>query len=377
MAKGYKRLTIYDRMDIQAAIHDHKTITEIAKMLKVSKSTISRELNREIAQSSKCPILKRIATCNICCKKIYCKFPKLYYDFSVSQTLSDENKVLSRKKSQLSKEQIKTIDTIVTSLIKKGQSLHHIYASDITLKTLCSERTLRRLIYRNELSIGPSFLRRYVRFKHKTQKTTLPVQVRDIKNLIGRTYRDYLNYVKSHKRQSIVQFDSVIGKIKDRKAILTITLPKYAFQFGLLIEKGNAESVVKNLIKLFKKIGPDAKNIFQINLCDNGTEFATFYEIEKSVGKTFYTSPYQSNNKAECERNHEFIRYVIPKGKSLDNLTQDFLDEMFSNINSYVRHSKNDKTPYDLVKQRFGVEFLNKINIRRIPNKKVSLSQLI
>ena len=149
MAKGYKRLTIYDRMDIQAAIHDHKTITGIAKMLKVSKSTISRELHREMLNNSKCPILKRIATCNVCCKKTYCKFPKLYYDFSVSQTLSDENKVLSRTKSRLSKEQIKTIDTIITPLIKKGQSLHHIYASDITLKTLCSERTLRRLIYRN------------------------------------------------------------------------------------------------------------------------------------------------------------------------------------------------------------------------------------
>ena len=377
MAKSYKRLTIYDRMDIQAAIHDHKTISEIAEMLKVSKSTISRELHRETLNDLNCPILKRIATCNVCTKKSYCTFQKLYYDFSVSQTMSDENKVLSRAKSRLSKEQLHTIDTIVTPLIKKGQSLHHIYASDITLKTMCSERTLRRLIYRNELSIGPSFLRRYVRFKHKKQKTTQPVQVRDVKNLIGRTYRDYINFVKSHKRQSIVQFDSVIGKVKDTKAILTITLPKYAFQFGLLIEKGSSESVVKNLIKMFKKVGPNAKDIFQINLCDNGIEFATFYEIEKYVGKTFYTSPYQSNNKAECERNHEFIRYVIPKGKSLDNLTQDFLDEMFSNINSYVRHSKNDKTPYDLVKQRFGIEFLNKINIRRIQNKKVSLTQLV
>jgi len=68
---------------------------------------------------------------------------------------------------------------------------------------------------------------------------------------------------------------------------------------------------------------------------------------------------------------------MIPKGKSLDFLTQEQVDEMFSNINSYVRKSKGDKTPYDLVKNKFGKEFLDVINIHRIPNKKVRLQQII
>jgi hypothetical protein len=33
----------------------------------------------------------------------------------------------------------------------------------------------------------------------------------------------------------------------------------------------------------------------------------------------------------------------------------------------------NDKTSYDLLKRKFGEDFSNKINIKRIPNKKVKL----
>lgn len=33
----------------------------------------------------------------------------------------------------------------------------------------------------------------------------------------------------------------------------------------------------------------------------------------------FYCDPMNSNQKSECEKNHEFIRYVIPKGKTMDH----------------------------------------------------------
>jgi hypothetical protein len=40
-----------------------------------------------------------------------------------------------------------------------------------------------------------------------------------------------------HKTENIVQYDSVIGKIFDEKALLTITFPKYNFQFARIIRK--------------------------------------------------------------------------------------------------------------------------------------------
>ena len=124
------------------------------------------------------------------------------------------------------------------------------------------------------------------------------------------------------------------------------------------------------------------KKIFAINLSDNGSEFYNFYLIEENqhdeeIGKVFFTRPYQSSDKADCERNHELVRYCIPKYKNFDHLTQEKIDEMFSNINSYIRKSKNDKTPYELVKEKYGVEFLNAINIKEINKKEVKLLPII
>ena len=124
------------------------------------------------------------------------------------------------------------------------------------------------------------------------------------------------------------------------------------------------------------------KTAFPICLYDNGTEFARFHEIElNSLGeqllRTFFTTPYRSTDKASCERNHGLVRYVFPKGISLNSLTQEMVDDAFSNINSYIRESKGNQTPYDLVRAKFGQSFLDKINIKRIPNKKVKLLRVI
>lgn len=67
----------------------------------------------------------------------------------------------------------------------------------------------------------------------------------------------------------------------------------------------------------------------------------------------------------------------VPLYISINKITKETLDEVFSNINSYVRKSKGDKAPYDLVRAKFGKAFLDAINIQRIDNKKVKLTQLI
>ena len=223
-------------------------------------------------------------------------------------------------------------------------------------------------------------MRKYVVFKHEYIKKP-NFQLKDISILIGRNYSSFIEYINKHKSKNIVQYDSVIGKISDRKAILTISFPKYGFQFGVLIKKSNPHSVVKSILEIFAKIGKEkSKEIFPINLSDNGIEFSYFNKIEEfeneKICRTFFTNPYKATDKPHCERYHEFIRYFIPKGKSLDFLTQERVNWMFSQINSYVRKSKNDRTPYELVERRFGKAFLDAIGIFKVQKKKVSMTQI-
>lgn len=384
----YKKLNEEDRMIIQACLHRKFSISQIAKRLNVHKSTISRELKRNCIvkkglDNIECPTLNKILVCNICSKKGFCISTKKYYNYKHAITLTQNRNVEARSIPKLKMKHLKIIDDIVTNGVLLGQSLHHIYISNPELEEICCERTIRRLVYRGNLSIRPHQLRKYVVYKREYLKEPREFRLRDIRALIGRTYRDYNRYCNNHELDNVVHYDSLIGKRDDKQAILTITFVKYNFQFGLLIQKSNPASVNKELKKLFKHLGDDlVKKVFPINLCDNGIEFSYFHKIETNnqgevLIKTFYTNPYQATNKAQAERNHGLVRYFLPKGKSLDNLDQETVNMMFSHLNSYVREAKGNKTPYDLVKAKFGVELLYKLNIARIPNKKVRLLPLV
>lgn len=91
----------------------------------------------------------------------------------------------------------------------------------------------------------------------------------------------------------------MIGQIDDKKAILTITFPKERFQFGRIIKKGDPDSVQGIMKYLFTLFGYEkVKNIFTINLADNGIEFSYFHKLEQYDVRVYFTNPYKSTDKA-------------------------------------------------------------------------------
>ena len=406
------RITIDDRINIQAGLEKQVSLTRMINIIKKNRSTIYRELHqysykkgsgkklcllckkRDFCEENgvyigmrsgyncdnfemiKCRKLSRFPyVCNGCAHLKSCPYDKIYYDCTKAHTMSLRNRILTRKQRRIPKEKIQEINQIVSPLIQKGQSIHHIFVTSPTLKTICCERTIRRLIYDDYLDIKPADLRRYARFRHIQNKYKIrKTKISNLERLAERTYSDFLKYVRSNPNLSIVQFDSVIGKTTDKKAILTITFPKERFQFGRIIYKSDPVSVNRKIKNICRMIGPEKfKEIFAINLADNGTEFLRLHLLESKDVRVYFANPYRSTDKAACERNHEFIRYVIPKGTSLDDLTQRKLDKLFSHINSYVRASNQNKTPFELIEKRFGPEFLKSIGIKRIHPKNVLL----
>lgn len=406
------RITIDNRINIQAGLEKQLSLERLKNLVKKNRSTIYRELHnysydkktdrggcrfcskREECENNgvitemvnwrkcndfekiKCPLLKRFPyVCNGCKRIDYCIYDKKYYDCAKAHTLSLRNRVLTRRGMRISQKVIKDIDKIVSPLVRKGQSIHHIFVTSPTLQKMCCERTVRRLIYNNHLDVKPIDLPRYARFRH-IQKTyqERKNKIANIERLFERTYTEFKKYTNSNPNLSIVQYDSVIGKAVDNRAILTITFPMERFQFGRLIYKNKSSSVNRAIKHIFEKIGPEkTREIFAVNLADNGTEFLKFHTLERYGVRVYFTNPYRSTDKAQCERNHEFIRYVIPKGISIDNLTQRKLNLLFSHINSYVRESNENKTPFELIEKRFGPEFLKAIGIRKVHPKNVFL----
>ena len=98
------------------------------------------------------------------------------------------------------------------------------------------------------------------------------------------------------------------------------------------------------------------QTMFPVILTDNGSEFKNAERIENTFDgeprcKLFYCDPMASWQKAEIEKNHEFIRYVIPKGMPFDALTHNDITLMMNHINSIKRPGLQNKSPYELIPQ--------------------------
>jgi len=403
---GTKQLHHNERMVLQGCIAKDLTLSQTIERLKYSRYTIYRELHRNIDrrvsfqscshcakfklcnnyhnnckefESIVCPKFKHFPyVCNRCDKKKYCRYEKRYYDFELANESIKKRRHLHHLTITIDLERFKLIDNIVTNGVKKGQSLHHIYVNNKELHVV-SERTIRRWIYSNRLSIKNHELPRFVSFPHKKEYRNKYHRVKCIANIVGRTYKDYKEYIKRCPTSNVVQLDSVIGKSSDLKALLTIHIPKIHFMFGRLINKSSPTLVNNELKKLRIALGDDLyKRVFSIILTDNGPEFVRLPELENDdtgeiITKVYYCDPYSSFQKGACERNHELIRYIFSKGKTINLLTQEKVNLMFSHINSYSRASINEKSPYELAKDLFGIKFLETIGIVAIEPNKVNL----
>lgn len=384
-ATQYHHLTLRDRIRIQIGLETGQTVAEIAASLNFSRQKVYREIHTNALVKKKfspnplrrscLSILNYPFVCNNCPKKYHCSLKGRYYYADHAQALADFRLHTSRSGSRLSKAQMTAINQLVSPLLSEGQSLHHIY-EDHKETLPVSERTLRNMVNRNELDAKNLSLRRTVGRKkvHRGQSKLLPF---DPHLLYNRMYDDFLDNEAS--RSWYVELDTVIGKIDSKKVLLTIYFPKISFMFGRLLSAKEASLVLAELQSLRTLIGLKRwQKFFQVILTDRGLEFNLLPQIEvdetgQKITEVYFTDAYRSNQKARIESNHRLIRYVLPKGTSFDNLTQNDIDILFSNINGLRRLSLNNATPFELAKKELGQKFLSLINIHYIPSKRIVL----
>ena len=270
--------------------------------------------------------------------------------------------------------ELANLDRIVSPLVKKGQSISHIYKThDIP----CTRATLYRYLSNNWFSVRPIDLPRKVRMKKRKQKKSEP---KDTLARTNRTYEDFQKYIELHPDLPIVEMDTVEG-IKGGRVLLTLLFrPSKLMLSYIMYEKTQAE-----VLRIFNMIEKDLGNelfekTFPIILTDNGSEFGNPLSLEfnpEGLGRTriFYCNPRASYQKGMIEKNHEFIRYVLPKGTSFNNLLQTDITLMINHINSLARESLNWSSPYDVAKLLMGKQTLKKLNLAKISTDEIQLNK--
>ena len=418
-----KHLTLEDRNYIELALNQNMTFKEIGKFLYKDASTISKEIKKhrirkdpntfnnysgnvcakrfncskknvcgqkcrifcnkcircnkycEDFEESICPFLKQAPyVCNSCKSKSACRLVKYYY-----RALSSHNQYLntlstSRQGINISDEELCELDNIVSPLIKNGQSISHIYK---TQNLNCSKSTLYNYIDQNRLSARNIDLPRRVRYPKKKSKRNPP---KDTSIRKGRTYEDFEKYLLDNPDTQVVEMDTVEGK-KGGKVLLTMLFRNSKLMLAFVLDDKTSNSVLKVFNCLEAILGNDLfEKTFPVILTDNGSEFSNPLSLEfnsDGIGRTriFFCNPGASYQKGAIEKNHEFIRYVIPKGASMDNLSQNHITKMINHINSLTRPSLNNASPYDLAQILLDETVLKKLNLSKVPANEVQLTK--
>ena len=112
-----------------------------------------------------------------------------------------------------------------------------------------------------------------------------------------------------------------------------------------LIRDKSAASVVRALDTMERKWGARFPQVFQSITMDNGSEFADYIGIERSVYKrceskrtrTYYCHPYCSSERGSNEKQNQMIRRKFPKGTNFDKVTQKDVEAVESWLNRYPR----------------------------------------
>ena len=261
-----------------------------------------------------CPKLSKAPyVCNGCDMSNNCTLEKRFYKALSAQKEYELVRSESRSGFNLCEDELKQLDSVISPLLKNGQSIHHILANNQD-KISCCEKTAYIYADSGLFSARNIDMPRKVRFKPRKKKS-VPLKV-DKSCRIGRTYDDYKLYRMNNPSLPVTELDSVEG-IKGGSVLLTIhfVLPK--LQLAFLREANDSKSVTDIFDHLYELLGFDNfTKLFPLCLADNGTEFSDPFGIEADSdgvirSRLFYCDPSSPGQKGVCENNHEFIRRIL------------------------------------------------------------------
>lgn len=380
-----ERLTIEDRLLIEELLRLNYMQKDIAKAIGCNSSTISRELKNRRISNDKLQVCDKTNRfpfiCSNCQKRRTCIKKKYYYNYKEAQKDYERKLRYSRIGIDMSIDEVEYWNDYFKDKIKdKNQPIMHIFKNieDSFPKTI---QSFYKYVHKGYFSsINDEMLSRSFSYKPRKKKETIKTITRDSVIRNGRKYSDFIQYIKDNPNANIVEMDTVIGKFEDVNCIMTLYFRKSKLMLMFLIKKYKPNEVTKIFNEIRTSIGNELfKKMFEVILTDNGWEFSKpddiefNYETGEKLINVFYCDSYSSWQKGGIERNHEFIRYIIPKGISFDNLTKKNVTDMMNNINNVQRKTLDYQTPYQIFTKEYGTNISKKFHLKPINKDEINL----
>ena len=331
---------------------------DIAKKLKVNRTTIWRELKYRIKSKI-----------NLKSGKIKNKpynVDDAQYDADYKRAFSKAVYIVEQypKLAKFIEDKIK-IDKWAPDVIAGYIESHKLYLQDGF--TSISTTTIYRAIHYHLLKVTKNDTRRMTKFNKEKDCYESEKQVSENKKNNSIELRP--DVINNRERFGDWELDTVISTSKGKhQCLMTLTDRKIRFEIIARLEEKTKEEVLNKIKKISKIIKDNLNDIIKSISTDNGTEFSAWKEMQETLNTTIYfCHPYASYEKGTNEKHNGIIRYFIPKGNLIENYSNKDIEDIANWMNNYPRKIFNYKTPIEILREEIKDDNLFKkiINIQK------------
>lgn len=322
--KGYKHLTWHDRLKIDKYIREGKKQCEIAALLHVSESTISRELRRATYVHTNSDLTEEVR-----------------YNPEGAQARYDTNKTAKGAPLKIGNDH--ELATFIETMIADHKFSPCAALAEITNRgmqftvTLCRATLYKYIDQEVFLRVTNKDLPfKGKRRQHKTK------HVRAARASRGESIEKRPEHINDRSEFGHWEMDLMDGCRGSKSNVLVLTERQTRQQINRKVPDKTDESVVAALDELERKYGSRFKQVFKSITIDNGSEFADCAGMERSIfegqrTKCYYCHPSNPQERGSNEKQNQMHRRHFPKGTNFDNVSDEDIDRMTDWLNRYPR----------------------------------------
>jgi len=334
--KKYRRFTYNDRLKLEALYNSHKlTLRQIGAELGFTHSAICIELkhgyyNKLNSDYTETKMYSADRAQHHCDFSITTKRPplKIGNDYEFIKVV--ELLILKKKRSP-------------------DEALHIIRTEYPHIKTNVCTTTLYSYINQG---LFPNLTNKDLFFKGKRKKKRKQNKIKKLPH--GLSIEKRPNEIDERITFGHWELDSVIGKKKHSNTLLVFTERLTRYELIFRAKDKSALSTVKVLNKLERIYGKNFRKIFKTITVDNGCEFSNIaameysYITKKKRTTVYHCHPYSSYERGSNENQNRLIRQFIPKGTSINAISDEYIQEVQDHINNKYRKMFGYRTSADL-----------------------------
>lgn len=314
---AYHQLTREERYLIAWGLRLNHTLREIASALERHPSTVSREIRRNATGHDGA------------------------YRVEKADSYAAARRRRSRRGPQYGEEVFAAVDAELKELWSAEQIVGRFRAAG---KVVPSHETIYRRIRKDKREGGSLY--RYTRIMSKVgRKRYRSRPTRGV--LLGKRHiREREAIVEQRGRIGDWELDTVMGTVSRRECVLTLVERRSGFAMIRKLKARTAAEATAAAAAVIKRT-PER---FRTLTFDNGTEFHNYEKLEKRFGVIcYFATPYHSWERGSNENFNGLLRQYLPKGTSLENLTQRDCDRIAKKLNSRPRKRHGFATPLEVL----------------------------